>query len=136
MAEEKAQVSSTTLEIKSASQTREDENVEFQTIVADQRATQAILTKALQKLKDFYEKGIGNVALLQRNAQEPPVKFNSYKTNAGASPVIGLIEQILEDSKALETETISGEAKAQADYERFVADSKALETETISGEAK
>merc|ERR1712217_125165 len=59
----------------------------------------------------------------QRSAQEPPIKVNSYETNAGASPVI---EQILEDSKALEAETISGEAKAQADYEKFVADSNGL----------
>merc|ERR1740121_287135 len=111
---------------------------EFQTVVADQRATQAILNKALTKLKDFYEKGIGHVALSQQR-QEPPVKFNSYKVNAGSSPVIGLIEQILEDSKALESETTDAEYKAQADYEKFVKDSnniiKSLE-EAITAETK
>jgi len=122
----KAQIADTEVEIKKAGQAREGENAEFQTVVADQRATQSILTKALQKLKDFYHKGIGHVALAQRNNQEPPVKFNSYKTNSDSSPVIGLIEQIIGDSKALESETTEAEYKAQADYEKFVADSNTL----------
>merc|ERR1712129_124952 len=53
-------------------------------------------------------------------------KFNSYKVNAGSSPVIGLIEQIIEDSKALEMETTAAEFKAQADYEKFAKDSNGL----------
>lgn len=122
----KAQIADTEVEIKKAGQAREGENAEFQTVVADQRATQSILTKALQKLKDFYHKGIGHVALAQRINQEPPVKFNSYKTNSDSSPVIGLIEQIIGDSKALESETTEAEYKAQADYEKFVADSNTL----------
>jgi len=126
IAEAKAQIADTEAEIKKSSQTRESENTEFQTVVADQRATQSILKKALQKLKDFYVKGIGSVVLAQKSLQEPPVKFNSYKTNAGASPAIGLIEQIVEDSKALEAETTSAEFKAQADYEKFVQDSNSL----------
>jgi len=138
ISDHKAQIADTEVEIKKASQTREAENAEFQTVVADQRATQAILNKALTKLKDFYEKGIGHVALSQQR-QEPPVKFNSYKVNAGSSPVIGLIEQILEDSKALESETTDAEYKAQADYEKFVKDSnniiKSLE-EAITAKTK
>merc|ERR1719330_1427662 len=126
IAEARAQIADSQLGIKKASQSREDENVEFQTIVADQRATQSILTKALQKLKDFYQKGIGSAVFSQKSAQEPPVKFESYKANAGSSPVIGLIEQILEDSKALEAEATSAEQKAQAAYEKFVADSNSL----------
>jgi len=121
----KDQIAATELEVKQASQTREQENKEFQSVVADQRATQAILNKALMKLKDFYHKGIGKEVFAQKAAQEPPVKFNSYN-NAGASPVIGLIEQIIGDSKALESETTSGEQKAQVDYERFVKDSNNL----------
>jgi len=58
--------------------------------------------------------------------QEPPVKFNAYKNNAGASPVMGLIEQIIEDSKKVESEATAAETQAQADYESFVKDSTAL----------
>merc|ERR1711920_293777 len=81
IADHKAEIASTEVEIKKASQQRESENAEFQTVVADQRATQAILAKALQKLKDFYQKGIGSVVLAQKSVQEPPVKFESYRNN-------------------------------------------------------
>jgi len=125
IAAHKAENAETETAIKKASQQREGENAEYQTTVADQRATQEILTKALKKLKDFYKHAKGG-ALMQRSVQEPPVKFNSYKKNSGASPVIGMIEQIIEESKALEAEAVKGEADAQAGYEKFVADSNAL----------
>merc|ERR1719453_2736664 len=50
IAEAKKQISDTEIAIKKASETREAENAEYQTVVADQRATQAILKKALKKL--------------------------------------------------------------------------------------
>jgi len=118
------QIAETETAILKASQVREAENAEFQTTVADQRATQDILAKALGKLNAFYKK---SAALLQqKSSQEPPVKFNSMKKNAGASPVIGMIEQIVEDSKALESEAVAGETEAQASYQKFVADSNAV----------
>merc|ERR1740123_1608216 len=43
----KQQLAETAAGIKRASEAREKENTEFQTVVADQRATQAILKKAL-----------------------------------------------------------------------------------------
>jgi len=110
--------------ILKASQVREGENAEFQVVVADQRATQAILNKALARLQEFYKTQKGG-ALLQ-TAQEPPVKFNKMKSNAGASPVIGMISQIIEDSKALEAEAVAGETEAQSSYEKFVKDSNDL----------
>merc|ERR1719262_1732911 len=116
------QIAETEPAILKASQVREGENADFQTVVADQRATQDILTKALGKLKAFYKNAKGG-ALMQKASQEPPVKFNAYKNNAGASPVIGLIEQIIEDSKALESEAVAGEVEAQKSYETFVKDS-------------
>jgi chromosome segregation ATPase len=119
-----AQIAETEEGIKKASQVREGENAEFQTVVADQRATQDILTKALLRLKDFYRKAKGGA--FAQTAQTPPVKFNSYKKNAGASPVIGMIEQIIEDSKKLEAEAVAGETEAQAGYETFVKDSNEL----------
>merc|ERR1719345_283768 len=72
-----AQIAATETGILKASQMREGENAEFQTVVADQRATQEILTKALAKLQAFYKKAKGG-ALLQ-SVQEPPVKFNKMK---------------------------------------------------------
>jgi len=120
----KKQISESSDEIKKASKNREAENAEFQTTVADQRAMQTILNKALSRLEDFYKKGKGNKLVLAE--QEPPVKFNSYKKNAGASPVMGLILQIIEDSKKLVAEATEAEYKAQGDYEKFVTDSNAV----------
>merc|ERR550514_391638 len=120
------QVAETKLQTTKASQAREAENAEFQTSISDARATQEILNKALDRLKLFYNnKNKVPGALLQKK-QTPPVKFNSYKKNAGASPVIGLIEQIIEDSKAEEKEAIAAEAEATKNYEAFVKDSNAL----------
>merc|ERR1719183_3261892 len=122
IADANAQIAETETAILKASQVREGENAEFQTTVADQRATQDILNKALDRLKAFYKSAKGG-AFAQKAVQEPPVKFNSYKKNAGASPVIGMIEQIIEDSKALESEAVAGETEAQTTYEKFVKDS-------------
>merc|ERR1719229_515365 len=122
--EAKAKIAENEKAMKSASQTRESENKEFQTIVADQRASQAILKKALGALKSFYDKK----ALLQQkqgSVQTPPVKFTPYSKSQGAVSVMGLIEQIISDSVALEKETIAGEANAQADYEKFQKDTTA-----------
>merc|ERR1719171_950531 len=74
----KKQVADTELSIKKASEAREGENAEYQTTVADQRATQAILKKALKKLESFYKKAAA--ALVQ---QTPPVQFTPLKSNAG-----------------------------------------------------
>merc|ERR1719440_207225 len=82
------QIAETDLAIKKASEVRETENADFQTTVADQRAVQAIMAKAVKKLASFYKKAAAAV-LVQ---QTPPVQFNSYKKNAGAGPVMGMIE--------------------------------------------
>jgi len=125
IAQAQADVAETKVQIKKASEVREGENAEFQTTIADQRATQTILAKALMRLKDFYKKGIGKKVLTLAQ-QTPPVQFNKYKNNAGASPVMGLIEQIIEDSKKVESEATAAEYQAQSDYEKFINDSNAI----------
>jgi len=125
IAEAQTQTVQTETEIKSASENREKENAEFQTVVADQRAMQDILKKALARLADFYTKGKGKGGGVYLQ-QEPPVKFNSYKENAGASPVMSLLEQIINDSVTLEKEATATETTAQSDYEAMVKDSNAL----------
>jgi len=120
--EAKATIANTEIEIKKAGESREKENAEFQTVIAEQRATQTILKKALAKLEGFYKK---KKALLQE-AQSPPVHFQPMKKNAGSSPVMGMIEQIIEESVAVESEAMSAEQEAQKSYETFVKDSNDL----------
>jgi hypothetical protein len=125
MAAAKTQIEETQLAMAKASQAREEENGEFQTVVADQRATQEILQKALTRLEAFYKKNLGadQLAGFVQQDQTPPVQFNDYKKSGGGNSVMGLIEQIIEDSKALEKEAMDGEQKAQVDYEDFVKSS-------------
>ena len=117
----KAEIAEMQLQLKRGGEDREAQNKEFQTAIAEQRATQQILKKALDRLGLFYKKE----ALLQKQSQEPPVKFNSYKKNAGSSGVMGLIAQIIEDSKAMEAEAIKAEGSAQEAYESFVKETNA-----------
>ena len=67
------------------------ENKEFQTTVADQRATQKLLTAALNILKGFYAKK-AKAALIQTQqpaGPPPPPGFEAYKKNAAAGGVMG-----------------------------------------------
>merc|ERR1719178_575008 len=76
----KADVADLQVQMKRAGEDREKQNKEFQTVVADQRATQKLLEAALGILKGFYEKA----ALMQEQAdaadgQAPPPGFKSYE---------------------------------------------------------
>merc|ERR1712139_486839 len=52
----------------------------------------------------------------------PPPGFKAYKKNAAAGGVMGMIQQIINDAKAMEAETIRSEEDAQTAYEDFVKD--------------
>merc|ERR1719456_1172878 len=73
----KAEIVEMKFQMKRAGEDREKENKEFQTVVADQRATQKLLNQALAVLKGFYDK---KAAMLQKGEKEgekqtPPVAF-------------------------------------------------------------
>merc|ERR1711865_433909 len=98
------------------------QNKEFQMTVADQRATQKLLAAALNILKGFYAKKAA-AALVQTGqpaGPPPPPGFEAYKKNAAAGGVMGMIQQIISDAKAMEAETIRAEEDAQKAYEDFV----------------
>merc|ERR1711924_207626 len=123
----KSEVAEMQVQLKRAGEDREKENKEFQMTVADQRATQKLLTAALNILKGFYEKK-AKAALLQTQqpaGPPPPPGFEAYKKNAAAVGVMGMIQQIINDAKAMEAETIRSEEDAQKAYEDFVKDTNA-----------
>merc|ERR1712072_420571 len=123
----KAEVAEMQVQLKRAGEDREKQNKEFQMTVADQRATQKPLTAALNILKGFYEKK-AKAALLQTGqpaGPPPPPGFEAYKKNAAAPGVMGMIQQIINDAKAMEAETIRSEEDAQKAYEDFVKDTNA-----------
>merc|ERR1719213_708802 len=121
----KAEVAEMQVQMKRAGEDREKANKEFQTTVADQRATQKLLTAAPNILKGFYEKA----ALVQKKSEQklvagqaPPPGFKSYEKNAASGGVMGMMSGIINDAKAMEAEAIRGEESAQKTYEVFVMD--------------
>merc|ERR550525_2095510 len=90
--------------------------------VADQRETQKLLKAALNVLQDFHAKKPA-ASLAQRQepvGPPPPAGFEGHKNNAASGGVVSMIQQIISDAKAMESETIRSEEAAQKAYEDFV----------------
>merc|ERR1719324_1610452 len=123
----KAEIGELQVQMKRAGEDRDKENKEFQQTVAEQRATQVLLTKALDVLKGFYDKKAKAAVLVQKEpaGPPPPPGFKAYKKNAAAGGVMGLIQQIINDAAAMEAEAIKGEEDALAAYNTFVTDTNA-----------
>jgi len=122
----KAEIAEMQVQLKRAGEDREKQNKEFQMVVADQRATQKLLQQALSVLQSFYAKKAATTALVQRQepaGPPPPPGFKAYKKNAAAGGVLGMLQQIINDAKAMEAETIRAEEDAQKAYEDFVKES-------------
>merc|ERR1719343_155459 len=121
----KAAIAELQVQLKRAGEDREKENKVFQTTVADQRETQKLLKAALSVLGEFYGKKAASASLVQGGRQEPvgpppPAGFEAYKKNSASGGVMGLLQQIINDAKAMEAETIRSEEDAQKAYEDFV----------------
>jgi len=131
----KAEVAEMQVQMKRAGEDREKANKDFQMTVADQRATQKLLTAALGILKGFYEKAalvsVSQHSQKQVEGQAPPPGFKSYEKNAASGGVMGMMSGIINDAKAMEAEAIRGEESAQKTYEEFVMDTNASIEECV-----
>merc|ERR1719321_1444996 len=112
----KAEVAQTNVEMKAASQQREVENKDFQVTVADQKATQAILKKATERMKAFY-------GFLQ--TKQTPPKQGTYEKHGGGNLVVSLLQGVIAESEDVEKKALNGENEAQKAYEEYTADSNA-----------
>merc|ERR550537_302766 len=116
----KAEILETTIEIQRANELRVKQNTEFQSAVADQRATQVILKKALDRLGDFYAEQFVQLKAKHRTTKQepgaaappPPQALPEYKSNGGAGSVMTMIEGIITDAKEMEKESITAEQDA------------------------
>jgi len=119
-------IGSLNLELQRASENRKKENLDFQTVVADQMVTAEILAKALDKLATFYDDaafaqtGKHSSVLLQR--QTPPVAQKTYSKSSGSTGVMSMIEKLIFDTKDITAQSKKSESEAQAAYEALVAD--------------
>jgi len=126
IAQLQAEIAEMQTQLKRAGEDREAENKDFQTTVADQRETQALLQKALGVLEAVYAKK----SFVQAKKQEPagpppPPGFGEYKKQGGAGGVLGMLQQIIAEAKQLEADAIKAESDAQKAYESFVQDTNA-----------
>lgn len=128
VAQAKAEIAETQVEMKKASENREKQNHDFQTTVTEQRATQELLKKALKKLAAVYKAAAltqvkAAAATARKSGQAPPPGFGEYKKAGGANGVMGMIENIINESKQIEVEATTQEGEAQKAYETFIKDS-------------
>jgi hypothetical protein len=126
------------VQMKRRSETREGENSDYQTTVQDQRLTQMILQKAIDRMAQVY-------ALLQ--ARKPgaphtqtsatntdpgngPAKFKKSAENAGGKRVLKMLDDVMADSRKMEDEAINAEDSSQNAYENFMKDSNKIIIQT------
>lgn len=135
-------ISNIQLEIKMKGEDREAKNKEFQSMVNDQREMQELLAKAVAVLKRVYktqevhaDSGASAASLVQAHRRlaaaqsqtPPPIPegFAAYGSNRASGGVIGMLEQISSEAKAMETEAIRDEQEEQSSYAKFVKDMNA-----------
>merc|ERR1712224_198385 len=123
----KAEIAEMQVQLKRAGEDREKENKEFQTTVADQRESAKLLQAALGVLQEFYgkEKAASFAQKQEPAGPPPPPGFEAYKKSAASGGVMSMIQQIINDTKAMEAETIRSEEDAQKAYEDFVKETNA-----------
>merc|ERR1719230_1332729 len=113
------EIADTQTQMGRRSETREAENGDYQATVQEQRLTQMILQKAIDRMSQVY-------AMLMQRAHQPgaphtqtsatktdpgngPAKFKKYEENAGGKRVLAMLDEVLQDSKNMENDAIADE---------------------------
>jgi len=124
----KAEIAEMEVQLQSASEDRKSESLTFQQAVNDQREMQQILKKAVARMEKFYNAAKEDVSLAQESGKQGPppgLSEGGYKRSAGAGGVVGMLQEIITDSKTAENELLKDEQDATAAYEEFVGNSNA-----------
>merc|ERR1719482_760805 len=118
----KLQIATLRGELQRATIDRQKANLDFQKTVADQRAVQAVLAKALDRLATYYDKESLLQTLRSGAKQTPPVPIMEYKPSRGAAGIMQMIEKLIYEAKDLEADSVKGEVEAQQLYETTVSE--------------
>jgi chromosome segregation ATPase len=129
-------------QMKRASETREGESAANKQTIDDQRVTQMILAKAIDRMMVTYQTDKASIAKMTATlVQAPggphtqtsathtdpgngPAAFaNNAKQNSGGDRVIAMLTEVSADSKKTEEETMASEEDSQTAYENFMKDS-------------
>jgi len=122
-------------QMKRRSETREGENADYQTTVQDQRLTQMILQKAIDRMSQVYalmqlhQPGAPHIQTSGTHTDpgNGPAKFkDNAAKNSGGKRVIAMLDDVMKDSKTMEDEAIAAEESAQNAYENFMKDSNKM----------
>merc|ERR1719321_937186 len=128
--------------MKRASETREGENAVALQTISDQRLTQQILDKAIERMMQVYQTDKLSIEKMTATlVQAPggphiatsgthtdpgngPARFaDNSEQNTGGNRVIAMLDEVLADSKKTEDEAIASETDSQTAYENFMQDS-------------
>jgi len=128
-----AEVAELETQLERARENRDKEKAEFESTVADQKATQSLLEQALAVIKSRYEaKAEEAMEFVQvhqkgtRGEQAPPDGFGKYeKSTRHANGAVGLLEHIISDSKRLQQESTQAENDAIEAFTLFSDATKA-----------
>jgi len=126
----KAQVAEAEVSLKKAGEQRKADNGLFQTSIADQRATIAILQMAEKRLKAFYEPKAELLQVRLHASANPPPRPSGpeavgYKKSGSSGGVMQLLSMIIADAGRTVDELNADEQQSQADYGEFVSTSTA-----------
>eukprot|EP00930_Biecheleria_cincta_P019449 TRINITY_DN1483_c1_g1_i1.p1 TRINITY_DN1483_c1_g1~~TRINITY_DN1483_c1_g1_i1.p1 ORF type:complete len:684 (+),score=242.04 TRINITY_DN1483_c1_g1_i1:43-2052(+) len=117
----KGKIEATEEGLSTETQNHKKELKDFASTLADQKASQKLLKKALAKLKEFYE---AKPALVQTKAtpttEGVPAGLGDYKTNSKGLSVLQLLQDVITDTEAMEQETNRANADAVKDYNKLV----------------
>merc|ERR1719326_1597624 len=103
-------------QMKIASEDREQENKEFQTAVTEQRAAQDVLPSLVQAV-------LTGDTTPGAAAPPEPKGFDTYENNRGATGVMTMIQNIIDEAAQMEKDALKAETDAQAAYEEFIKNS-------------
>lgn len=138
--ENKKAIATMEAEMKKASEIREGESADFQQTVTDQRITQTILQKAIDRMaktfsdyKFLQKPGAPHIATSGTHTDpgNGPAKFTKYEQNAGGKKILVMLEDVMTESKKAENDAIRAEQDAQAAYEMFMKDSNKSITQSL-----
>jgi len=127
-------------QMKRGSETREGESAGNKQTIDDQRVTQMILAKAIDRMMQTYQADKLSVGKLQATLLQgaphtqtsathtdpgngPAAFSDNAEQNGGGNKVISMLEMVVADSKKLEEEAMASEEDAQTAYENFMKES-------------
>jgi len=121
----KGKIEAAQKDLKTETEDHKKELKDFATTLADQKASQVVLKKALAKLKEFYQT---KPAFVQgKSVQTPegvPAGFSDYKTSGNGLKVLQILEDVILETRAMEKETTRAKDVAIKDYGKLVAASE------------